>query len=252
MPPEFAQQQNDPDSGGVNEGSPPLGAENPTELPPDSAEGNPNGPQPNGPQPNGFQQPNGIQQPNGVQEGVRPGSRAPQGVDNGLPPNADPNNPASSGLRAVNAALRREQTVPVQPSNSSSIGQKSTFGNIPSGAIAGVASTGKGNSIKIMEKQTDYSKWEFVYNPEQEAASKMQGALNGTGNGQSSGTNPSFGGNSPVGGFGPSKSFGTSTSTGFGNSSSFGSSSSSSFGNSSSGGFGSTSAPNTAAPSQNQ
>jgi hypothetical protein len=136
----------------------------------------------------------------------------------------DPNNPAGSALRAVNSALRQQQPTPAQASSSSS----NSGPTISNGAIAGVASTGKGSTIKVLDKQKDYSKWEFVYNPQQDAAKQMQGALGG--NGAANPQNPN--GNSAIG----SSTNTSNSSGGFGSttsSSSFGSSSStSSFGSS--------------------
>jgi hypothetical protein len=61
------------------------------------------------------------------------------------------------------------------------------------GSIAGVASKGKGKSIKVVDKQTDYSKWEFVYNPQKEAAAKMNAAIpSPTANGQNPASNSPF------------------------------------------------------------
>jgi hypothetical protein len=101
--------------------------------------------------------------------------------------NDENKNPAASALRAVNGALRQQQAVP-----SSSFGQ-SSGPTISTGAIAGVASKAKGSSIKEVDKQTDYSKWEFVYNPQEDAAKKMQGALGGNRMSPNS-QNPSSGG----------------------------------------------------------
>jgi hypothetical protein len=121
--------------------------------------------------------------------------------------NTDNNNPAASALHAVNTALRQQQAVPT-----SSFGSPSSGPLISTGAIAGVASKAKGSSIKEVDKQTDYSKWEFVYNPQEDAAKKMQGALNGQGRSPNSPNSP------PSGGFGmtpnnTSTSTSTSTST---------------------------------------
>lgn len=100
-------------------------------------------------------------------------------------------NPAASALHAVNSALRQQTTVPA-----SSFGKPSNGPTIATGAIAGIASKAKGSSIKEVDKQTDYSKWEFVYNPQEDAAKKMQGALGGN-RMNPNGQNPS-----PGGGFG--------------------------------------------------
>ena len=152
-------------------------------------------------------------------DGSQPGAKSPDG--SGI----DPNNPAGSALRSVNAALRQQQPIPQQASSFSN----SNGATISNGAIAGVASTGKGSTIKVLDKQKDYSKWEFVYDPQQDAAKQMQGALGGNGapNAQNPNGNSAIGsstntGNSSGGfgqgtaniGFGPSSptsSFGTST-----------------------------------------
>jgi hypothetical protein len=200
----------------------------------------------------------------------QPGSQANTNSNNGQngqPGNqADPNNngqPGSPALDAVNGALRRQTPLPTRSSTSRAL---SSFGSIPSGAIAGVASTAEGSSIKTVDKQTDYSKWEFVYNPQKEAAAGMMQAMQGAGgqmnqNGQPSSSGSSFGGNnSSFGNSGNSSrgssSFGGSNS-GFGNSSSgfgsgpsnnsnsgFGGRSNSGFGNTSSSGFGNNSSQN--------
>ena len=115
------------------------------------------------------------------------GQQAPPGSNTS---NADNNNPASSALHAVNSALRQQQAMPA-----SSFGSPGSGPMISTGAIAGVASKAKGSSIKEVDKQTDYSKWEFVYNPQEDAAKKMQGALGGNRmSPNSQGQNPSGGG----------------------------------------------------------
>jgi hypothetical protein len=168
--------------------------------------------------------------------------------NNGQPGNpADPNNgqPGSPALDAVNGALRRQTPLPTRSSTSRAL---SSFGSIPSGAIAGVASTVEGSSIKTVDKQTDYSKWEFVYNPQQEAAAGMMQAMQGMGgqgmnqNGQQPSSSSSFGAKSSSFNNSGNNSSGNSTS-GFGNNSSsgFGNNSSSGFGNNSTSGFGSNS-----------
>jgi hypothetical protein len=86
------------------------------------------------------------------------------------------------------------------------------MGTISGGGIAGVASKAKGSSIKRVEDQSDYSKWEFIYNPQKDAAAALQGALQNNGaqnpnavtGGQQS--NPGFAPGTPPGplpGFGP-------------------------------------------------
>jgi hypothetical protein len=74
------------------------------------------------------------------------------------------------------------------------------------GGIAGVASNAKGESIKSINDQTDYSLWEFYYDPSKDLAPGMTGAVqtgarqsgtNGTtGFGQNSTTQNGFGSSS--------------------------------------------------------
>ena len=143
--------------------------------------------------------------------------------------------PASPALDAVNSALRQQGQMPTRSSTFAPSG----FGTISAGSIAGVASTAQGSSIKKVDKQTDYSKWEFVYNPQKEAAAGiaqgmqaiqgqgMQGPNGSNQNGQpgmAQSPNSSTSSGSGASGFGNS-------SSGFGSSS--GGSSGSSFGNSS-------------------
>jgi hypothetical protein len=155
-------------------------------------------------------------------------SANPNAPNNNNAGNADPNNPAASALNALNSSLRQQGPTPMPAARPNSFGT-STFGKINSGGgIAGVASKAKGSSIKVMDGQTDYSKWEFVYNPQKDAAAGLQGAANR----MNSNANSPNSNNSSAGFSNKSNSFGS-------NSSSFGSSSSG-FG-SSSGGFGSNS-----------
>ncbi len=51
------------------------------------------------------------------------------------------------------------------------------MGRIASGGIAGVASIAKGHSIKTVKDQTDYSLWEFYYDPTKDVAAGMPGAI---------------------------------------------------------------------------
>jgi hypothetical protein len=102
-----------------------------------------------------------------------------------------------AALNAVTAAQRRPGTATGSGSTSTTNSQNGlTFG---AGAIAGIASKAKGSSIKLIEGQSDYSKWEFVYNPQMEAAAQMQNAL---GNNNRSGQKNNTGGfssmNSPT------------------------------------------------------
>lgn len=166
--------------------------------------------------------------------GANPGQ--PGAASPNAPAGTDPNNPAASALQAVNSNLRQQQPVPNQAFASSN----SSNHTISGGGIAGIASTGKGSTIKVLDKQKDYEKWEFVYNPQQDNAKKLQGALGANGQNPNAGSPSGSTTNTSPGGFGQS----TSNNSFGSNSNSFGSSSSSS----STSSFGSSSAP---APSSN-
>ena len=109
-----------------------------------------------------------------------------------------------------------------------------TFGGAP---IVGVGLLDKRTSIKVYRKQTTYNKWEFVFDPTQNALNAMAGAPTNLSNGSNSSSTSGFGSSSGTG-------FGSSSGSGFGSSSGsgFGSSSGSGFGSNSGSGFGSSSA----------
>jgi hypothetical protein len=139
--------------------------------------------QPQGMQPQGMQ-PQGMQ-PQGMQpQGMQPQGMQPQGMQ---PQGMQPQGAQSAGLAAINNALR-------QPGPTRAAGTGSSMGTMfAAGSIAGVASKGKGKSIKVMDKQTDYSKWEFVYNPQEEMAQKMKAAMpSPTANGQNPASSSPF------------------------------------------------------------
>jgi hypothetical protein len=141
------------------------------------------GMQPQGMQPQGMQ-PQGMQ-PQGMQpQGMQPQGMQPQGMQ---PQGMQPQGAQSAGLAAINNALR-------QPGPTRAAGTGSSMGTMfAAGSIAGVASKGKGKSIKVMDKQTDYSKWEFVYNPQEEMAQKMKAAMpSPTANGQNPASSSPF------------------------------------------------------------
>jgi hypothetical protein len=169
--------------------------------------------------------------------------------------NSDPNNPAAAGLNAVNKSLRQPGPTPTSSKNSFG---SNTFGRLNSGGgIAGVASKAKGSTIKTMDGQTDFSKWEFVYNPQKDALAGMQGAANRM-NSNANNPNSPNSNNSGAGFASPSSGFGSSSfgsnSSGFGSKSSGFGSSSSGFGSSSSGfgssGFGSSTPSQSRTPSR--
>jgi hypothetical protein len=70
-------------------------------------------------------------------------------------------------------------------------------GQISGGGIAGVASKAKGSSIKTVNDQTDYSLWEFYYDPSKDATRRMPGI--GQGGAQQPGANPQSGNQSAFG-----------------------------------------------------
>jgi type II secretory pathway pseudopilin PulG len=121
------------------------------------------------------------------------------------------------------------------------IASQSTGGFSGGGApFVGVGIPKDGTSIKVLNEQTSYNTWEFIYDPrieQMKAAAGLQG-------GGAQGLGSAGGMSSGVGGTGTgtgTSGYGSSGSSGFGSSSgsSFGSSSGSSFGSSSGSGFGS-------------
>jgi type II secretory pathway pseudopilin PulG len=128
-------------------------------------------------------------------------------------------------------------------------GSSSAFGSpgvsVGGAPIVGVGLLSKKSSIKIYKKQDHYNKWEFVFDPNQNAMNAVAstGTTTGTGsggynNGSASG---GFNNGSGSGGSSSGSGFGSSSGSGFGSSSGsgFGSSSGSGFGSSSGSGFGS-------------
>ncbi|MGH9583589.1 MAG: hypothetical protein ACRD4O_11695, partial [Bryobacteraceae bacterium] len=97
----------------------------------------------------------------------------------------------------------------------------STMGAVHGGGIAGVASKAGGHSIKVINDQTDYSLWEFVYDPTKDRTG-MQPAMGGA----QAGGQPQNGGASAA----PSQAAQPSGNTPFGNTP-FGSESAASPGN---------------------
>jgi type II secretory pathway pseudopilin PulG len=119
------------------------------------------------------------------------------------------------------------------------IASQSTGGFSGGGApFVGVGIPKEGTSIKVLNEQTSYNTWEFIYDPRIEQMKAAAGLLGGgnQGLGSAGGINSGVGG--PGGG---TAGYGSSGSSSFGSSSgsSFGSSSGSSFGSSSGSSFGS-------------
>ena len=135
------------------------------------------------------------------------------------------------------------------PSSSSTssggIGSQSASSFSGGGApIVGIGCSHSGGSITVLNEQTTYQTWEFIYDPRIEQLKAKAALLGGGANsGFGSGSGSSFGSGSSSGfGSGSSSGFGSSPSSGFGSSSpsspssGFGSGSSSGFGSGSSGG----------------
>ena len=73
---------------------------------------------------------------------------------------------------------------------SGTTGATSTTGQISGGGIAGVASKAHGHTIKTVNDQTDYSLWEFYYDPTKDATQALPGIGNAAGGAQPNGTQP--------------------------------------------------------------
>ncbi|WP_433969401.1 type II secretion system protein [Tunturiibacter gelidiferens] len=157
----------------------------------------------------------------------------------------------SSGTASTGTGTGTNSTL----GSATGIASQSSGGFSSGGApFVGVGIPKEGISIKVLNEQTSYNTWEFIYDPRIEQM-KAAAALLGGGNqglGSAGGLNSGVGGagtgtsgygSSGSSGFGssPSSGFGSSPSSGFGSSpsSGFGSSPSSGFGSSPSSGFGS-------------
>ncbi len=161
-------------------------------LPPAQADNNPAGQ-------------SGANGPNGSNGG--PGSTTGMSGQNG----------ASNGLNAFGG---NGSTIPMAnglgqqgPSNNPGTG----MGTMTSGGLAGVASIAKGHSIKVVNDQTDYSLWEFYYDPTKDATKGIASAMTSMGaagqqpNGQQTGLGQN---QQQQSGFGSSSPFGTNGSSG--------------------------------------
>ena len=144
-----------------------------------------------------------------------PGSPAPsaQAAAAGA---ASPSNPMQGvqGLFAnpnpIGAAVNPPTNAPIanasttggigSPASAGTSTTQSGMGVLQSGGIAGVASIAKGTSIKTVNDQTDYSLWEFYYDPTKDTAGVGQ-----------SGINPLSGVNQPANSNGASTPFGSTT-----------------------------------------
>jgi hypothetical protein len=79
----------------------------------------------------------------------------------------------------------------------------SAMGRIMSGGIAGVASRAEGHSIKTVNDQSDYSLWEFYYDPTKDLTRLPGAATPGANRGTTPGTGTTNANPNP-GGFGQS------------------------------------------------
>jgi hypothetical protein len=128
-----------------------------------------------------------------------------------------------NAMDTVRKMLNNNPAIGAPLQGSFGTGSNSGMGQISGGGIAGVASKAKGHTIKTVNDQTDYSLWEFYYDPTKDAAKAMPGLAGGTQSGvqPGAGTTPganagSTSGSTGQSGFGQS-SFGQSS---FGQSSS--------------------------------
>lgn len=132
-----------------------------------------------------------------------PGQTNPQAPVAGAAASADPGNP----MQPVQGLLKNPN--PMAPQNSAPAqGPASTFGQgssgrINTGGIAGVASKAEGHSIKTINDQSDYSLWEFYYDPSKDPMRGLGGVRNQAGqpvnpNGAAFGANTSESSPTPV------------------------------------------------------
>jgi type II secretory pathway pseudopilin PulG len=162
----------------------------------------------------------------------------------------------SSGMPTLGGGSSTSGT-PTLGSSSSSSGAPNTLGSVSGsassqsgtgvpgggGPFVGVGLPKEGSSITILNEQTTYNTWEFLYDPRIEQL-YAKGALFGggaTGTGTTGGSSSGFGGTTT-----PSSGFGSSPSSGLGSSPSSG------FGSSPSSGFGSSPTTPTTPPQQPQ
>jgi hypothetical protein len=159
--------------------------------------------------------------PGQTDTGQLPGADTSPGAEPGQTGTPGQPVPGEAGQNATPGGLGNASSQPVGTAGTgSTIG---TMGTINSGGIAGVASKAAGHSIKVVNDQTDYSLWEFYYDPTKDAMKGISNALGAMGasqqaNQQQNGMTP-FGSNSS----GTNSPFNSNNS--FGNGNSFGSNS---------------------------
>jgi hypothetical protein len=128
------------------------------------------------------------QQPGQAQAGqAQPGQlqntqNSPLSNDQAAPDQMSP----ATGVQGANSmnAIRRMLTNPNSQTQAGGLGRS----GIMSGGLAGVASKAKGQSIKLVNDQDDYSLWEFYYDPMKDIKQGLPAGA-GFGNAQGAGRN---------------------------------------------------------------
>lgn len=175
---------------------------------------------------------NGATNPDNAGIAGAPGSLAPGSLAPGLtapgltaPGATAPGSPAPGNAQAGNDAAPGNGAAEANPNAAVSAGAStpgtgttgSVMGRISSGGIAGVASQAAGHSIKTVNDQTDYSLWEFYYDPMKDANRRLANMMGAAGAApQNTGQSGGFG-QSPQNGFGTGA-FGAGNSSSPGNS----------------------------------
>lgn len=108
-------------------------------------------------------------------------SATDQATNVGQPGNAAPTPPGASDSQNATNTMRQMLNSPgagnpaIGAPLAGSAGTGTPTGQIAGGGIAGVASIAKGTSIKTVNDQTNYSLWEFYYDPSKDATRNMPG-----------------------------------------------------------------------------
>ncbi|HLH02136.1 MAG TPA: hypothetical protein VKX25_05155 [Bryobacteraceae bacterium] len=135
---------------------------------------------------------NGLPVPNAAQPGASPTAGAQSTDQSGATPDLKSQMLSGSGGSRFG-----------QGNAAGGFGSSSQMGVVQSGGIAGVASKAGGHSIKLVNDQDDYSKWEFFYDPTKNttpggvqmgAFNQQQNAQQQTGFGTQSGAQTQTGG----------------------------------------------------------
>ena len=148
--------------------------------------------------------------PGGIQTGVPPGFRIDANgqmvpITQGQPQQGNPGgtnpNPGGvpgqpGGAQDPNSALNLINQILTNPRQTPTVQSTPSSGN-QVGAIAGIASTHKGPSIKVYKDQDHYELWEFVFSPT--AAIGGAGGVGGGGVGGQGGRGPNQPGGQPTG-----------------------------------------------------